>query len=187
MTQRAIDRDYYFVTTVVHQRQWFFVTPGRAEKLGEAIKMCCRMKHFDLLAYCILPNHIHLLVCKTEGPHTLESVQGAETGDVQAPFLFPDRRLSSRWSQEYEHTVSDLMQSIKGTFSRTLQKGKFWHRKSYSRIMTSQQYLQTVLRYIENNYEKMKLPETYSKPPFVFIDYSKIGAAFGLGDRNHKK
>lgn len=65
MTQRAIDGEYiYFVTANVQDRRWYFVTDERAGKLGQAIQTCCRMKAFDLLQYCILPNHMHLLVRK---------------------------------------------------------------------------------------------------------------------------
>lgn len=65
MTQRAIDGDYiYFVTTLVKNREWFFVQPDRAEALGRIIAKACLLKRFDLLAYCVLLNHVHLLVRK---------------------------------------------------------------------------------------------------------------------------
>lgn len=65
MTQRAIDGDYtYFVTANVQDQRWFFTTQERAATLGQTIQTCCRLKNFELLAYCILPNHVHLLVSK---------------------------------------------------------------------------------------------------------------------------
>lgn len=225
MTQRAIDGNYiYFVTANVQDRRWFFASSERAAKLGQAIQTCCRLKHFHLLAYCILPNHIHVLVRKTEAKEvpegtglaqrTLESMRCEETAafspatttDASAflfpqrtlerarceragrhadnafpssQFLFPHRRLSSRRcgpSQRY--TLSDLMKSIKGTFSRTLAKGKFWQHRSNFRIVEDESYFANVIEYIRFNYTKMNLPERYGEAPFVFIDQSAIDRVF---------
>lgn len=201
MTQRAIDGNYiYFVTTNVHQGRWFFYTTEKAARLGQAIQACCRMKHFDLLAYCILLNHLHFLVRKLGideinnissafGAHrTLES---ARCGEDKKPlsshlrqatniFLFPHRRLSSRRPLQAggRFTLGDLMKSIKGSFSRTLPKGKFWQHRSNFRIVGSEEYLENVIEYIRYNYRKMNLSESYGQAPFVFIDQSAIDRVF---------
>lgn len=70
------------------------------------------------------------------------------------------------------------MKSIKGTFSRTLPKGKFWQHRSYFRIVESEEYLGNVIEYIRFNYTKMNLPERYSQPPFVFMDQVAIHRIF---------
>lgn len=189
MTQRAIDGDFiYFVTFNVHNRRWFFVDLERTENLGQAMQTCCQMKHFHLLAYCILPNHVHLLVKKggaIKPDRTLERVRSAsvnldllETGlsNQAKNFLFAHRRLSSRRSFQAvdNFTLSDLMKSIKGTFSRTLPKGKFWHRRSFVRIVDNQEYFNNLINYIQYNYRKMNLDEEYGQPPFLYINWPVI-------------
>ncbi len=196
MTQRAIDGDYiYFVTANVQNRQWFFVTPEKTAQLGQTIQTCCRLKRFKLLAYCILPNHIHLLVRKlsagedlggaTTAQRTLESARCRrgerliETKLSEARFLFPHRRLSSRrCGPDTRDTLSDLMRSIKGTFSRTLPKGKFWQHRSNFRIIETEEYLSNVLNYIIHNYQKMALPAHYGQPPFVYVDQHAVDRLF---------
>ncbi|MEK7537646.1 MAG: hypothetical protein AAB619_01580 [Patescibacteria group bacterium] len=201
MTQRAIDGDFiYFVTTNVHHGRWFFGTPERAARLGRAIQTCCRMKHFDLLAYCILPNHLHLLVRKLRvdeinnvssafrAHRTLESARCDEdkkplsSQALQATntFLFPHRRLSSRRSFQADRrfTLGDLMKSIKGSFSRTLPKGKLWQHRSNFRIVEDESYFANVVEYVRHNYSKMNLPERYGEAPFVFIDHNAIHRLF---------
>lgn len=195
MTQRAIDGDYlYFVTANVQNGRWYFVTAERAAKLGQAIRTCCRMKGFDLLQYCILPNHMHMLVRKlskgevagtNNAQRKLESMRcgtrneparNASTdvvrpsSETDANFLFSHRRLPSRRSLSKRHTLSDLMHSIKSTFSQTLRSGKFWHHGSYFRIVDSHEYLNNLTGYIRGNYTKMNLPDWYGQSPFVFID-----------------
>jgi hypothetical protein len=181
MTQRAIDGDHlYFVTASVQNRQWFFVTKERAATLGQAIETCCRMKMFELLAYCILPNHIHLLVRKMP-QRTLERVRCEIRDQIGSDaYLFPHRRLSSRRSVNiiFRPTLSDLMKSIKGTFSRTLPKGTFWQHRSNFRIIETERYLSNVVDYVRWNYQKMNLPESYGQHPYVFIDHSRIHAMF---------
>lgn len=190
MTQRAIDGNYiYFVTANVQNRRWFFVSPERAAKLGQVIQTCCRLKRFGLLAYCILPNHIHLLVGKTgvdealggtgTAQRTLERARCEKGKPDSTISLFPHRRLSSRrCGPNQRYTLSDLMKSIKGTFSRTLPKGKFWQHRSNFRIVESEEYLGNVIEYIRYNYRKMNLPEKYGQPLFVFIDQSAIRRFF---------
>ena len=183
MTQRAIDGDFvYFVTVNVKNRRWYFVLPERAEKLGQAIQTCCRIKQFELLAYCILPNHVHLLVRKLrldEAPahRTLGSVR-CEKVATEKCFLYPHRRLPSRRSIEKRPTLSDLMHSIKSTFSQTLRQGSFWQHRSNFRIIESDEYLRNGVEYIRYNYRKMALPERYSQPPFVFLDERKVAELF---------
>lgn len=195
MTQRAIDGDYiYFVTANVQDRRWFFVEPEKAENLGQAVQTSCRMKKFELLAYCILPNHFHLLVRKLsaeeiskgstsdQAQRTLESVRCRTEGALkEKSFLFPHRRLSSRRSRQavVTFTLGELMQSIKGSFSQTLLKGKFWQHRSNFRIIGDQEYLNNVLEYIQHNYLKMNLPDWYGQLPFVFLDMEKIANLVG--------
>ncbi|MBI4090190.1 MAG: transposase [Candidatus Kerfeldbacteria bacterium] len=181
MTQRAIDGDYiYFVTANVDHGQWYFVSSEWAEKLGQAIRTSCLMKKFDLLVYCILPNHFHLLVRKLPN-RALESAR-CERRNVsiagQEPlYLFPHRRLSSRRipnNDGQHYRLGDLMKSIKGSFSRILPKGKFWHRLFNFRIVENEEHLANVVEYMIHNYRKMNVPEWYGQPPFVFVDWERI-------------
>lgn len=217
-----------FITTNVKNRRWYFVTPERAASLGQAIQTCCDLKGFELLAFCILPNHVHMLVRR----RTLESVpqkdmRGNTTErklgsmcsiDVKDAFLFPHRRLPShtlesmrpevlgelpplldrqpkrtlenvrphrdlqtpdrRLSSRRPHSLSNLLQSIKGTFSRSLPKGTFWQRRSYVLHVESENYLDTLINYIRFNYTKMNLPESYGQVPFVFINNKNLHDLF---------
>ncbi len=188
MTQRAIDGEYiYFVTTNVQDRRWFFVTPEKATQLGQTIRTCCRMKKFELLAYCILPNHIHLLVRKLPADEGLRGAPAAQRtlGSVRCEteddaFLFSHRRLPSRRSLEKRPTLSHLMHLIKSAFSQHLHHGKFWQHRSNFRIIETEEYLSNVVEYIQYNYQKMDLPEHYGEAPFVFVNQAAIDRAFGF-------
>ncbi len=202
MSQRAIHGNFvYFVTFNVEHRRWFFVTPKKAEKLGQAIRTSCEMKKFVLFGFCVLPNHVHLLV-KPQGEtmmgnavasqRILEKMRCEEYIDLpNHKYLFPQRRHlpscprrargggSSRRGGRYEaHNLSNLMQSIKGSFSRTLPKGKFWQHRSNVRLVTDQEDFNNKINYIQYNYRKMNLDEKYRKIPWAYIDWKSIDAFF---------
>jgi len=179
MVQRVIDGDFiYFVTFNVHQQRWFFVDNKRAEVFGQVIQTCCQMKGFVLFAYCILPNHVHVLLKKQDtekSERTLGSMRFEKNIEV-APesYLFAHRRLPSRRSVNAPPTLSDLMHSIKSTYSQHLRKGKFWHRRSFVRLVDNQEYFNHLINYIRLNYQKMSLGDHYGQPPFVFINWEEI-------------
>lgn len=52
----------YFFTLVTFQRRKYFDTPRKLDILLSKIKQVQRNKPFDLLAFCLLPDHIHLLI-----------------------------------------------------------------------------------------------------------------------------
>lgn len=90
----------------------------------------------------------------------------------------PHRRLSSRRSINPPHSLSNLLQSIKGTFSRSLPKGTFWQRRSYVLHVESENYLDTLIDYIRFNYTKMDLPEEYGHAPFVYFNNKNLRDLF---------
>ncbi len=179
----------YFVTFSVQNRRWFFVTPERAKVLGQAIQTSCEMKGFALFGYCVLPNHVHVMVRPrgetvvgnaVTSPRTLERVRCEnEIIITDANYLFPQRRLSSRrCGRDKQYNLSNLMQSIKGSFSRTMPKGKFWQHRSNFRLVSDQEDFNNKINYIQYNYRKMDLPEYYGRHPWVWIDHAKIDQFF---------
>ncbi|MBI4414908.1 MAG: transposase [Candidatus Kerfeldbacteria bacterium] len=68
MTQRRIYQEEfpYFVTTNTFERVPIFLDEQIALKLGRAIVSACAITEFSILAYAILPDHLHLLVQKSK-------------------------------------------------------------------------------------------------------------------------
>lgn len=71
------------------------------------------------------------------------------------------------------------MKSIKGTFSRTLPKGKFWQHRSNFRIIDNEEHFGHVVEYIRYNYTKMDLPEEYGRPLFLYVHHQMLERVFG--------
>lgn len=66
MSQRRIYQDEYpyFVTTNTRNRKPFFDDIRYAQLLHKIILEACKMKDFLVYAFCVMPDHLHLLVGK---------------------------------------------------------------------------------------------------------------------------
>lgn len=178
VTQRRIyQNDYpYFITTNTTFRQPWFENGMLAERLAGCIVFGCRIKGFILLAYCMLPDHVHMLVMKQPLQRTLSSVRCMDKNPST-----PQRGLSSPCCTQ--NTISDLVQSIKGTFSRAsrlfpsfdevekIWQPRFTPDQVRGRIVNTQRRLRNTLQYIRFNHQKHDLPEQpHGQPPYVFLD-----------------
>lgn len=178
----------YFITAVTNDRRPIFRDRKLAERLGTMILMACRLKGYTLLVYSILPDHVHLLVTAVTEELALEKASSndlrrASSNDFDLPTADPtdSGRVTStqqgetRLSRPPSATVSRLMQSIKGTFSRTLQSGHVWQRGSFIWLIDHPDDALRVIEYIRYNYRKTNLPNRFGRSPYVFLDEAAIG------------
>lgn len=91
---------------------------------------------YDLLAYCIMPNHVHILIDTS----------------LQLPDSFDHADLESL---NYK-PLDVIMKRIKGpsavTANRLLGRhGKFWQRESYDHFVRNERELNNIMRYILEN------------------------------------
>lgn len=167
----------YFITTVTHERRRSFVRVEQAKTIGGIIINACRMKEFVLFAYCIMPDHVHLLVQKNSFSGALEKAPLRKRIDfvkehdinnhLKGGLSSPGRRI---------FTLSDLMQSIKGNFSWSMDGGTFWQERYDARIVSTAERLSNTMEYIINNHRKYNLPDAFGRHPFVYHDLRKIRA-----------
>lgn len=106
-------------------------------------------KIYDLYAYCIMPNHVHLIF----------------------------KHL--RNDKKKEKPITDVMRSLKRYTARKCNKllgrsGAFWQSESYDRVIRNLDELKNTIRYTLNNPVKAGLveswqhwPHSYCKPEFT--------------------
>ncbi|MFA5106700.1 MAG: transposase [Patescibacteria group bacterium] len=184
MTQRRIYQDEfpYFVTFRTSGDNPFFEETKYAALLSSIIFQAGKLKGYDILSYQIMPDHVHLLVYKTETDRTLDlpaawlrqagSMRSADMGNNYTT----ERTLSRVRSRGY--TVSDLLQSIKGNFSRQIHHGNIWQKRFYTRIINTHKYLETAVQYIKHNPVKASLPKKYHRAPYQYFNWPLIKALF---------
>lgn len=104
-------------------------------------------RKYVLHAYCIMPNHIHLLIT----PLHFESSAKSE--------------------------LSSITQSLKGYTARKInqylnREGSFWHSESYDHYIRSDQEFYRVVDYIIQNPVKAKLVQSWLAWPHTWLEQS---------------
>jgi len=114
-------------------------------------------KLYDLLAYCIMPNHVHLLFdTSLQLPEELEYLQLE--------------------SIEYK-PLQDIMKQVKGATARFLNQslcrsGQCWQHGSYDHWVRNDKELNNIVAYILNNPVKARLVKEYSLWPYSYCKWA---------------
>jgi len=123
----------YFFTLVTFQRRKYFDTPHKLDLLHSKIRQVQSYKPFDLLAYCLLPDHIHLLIELPEEDCNF-SIRMREI-----------KRLTTLWMKR--ETLGNV--------------DPIWQDKYWEHTIRNEKDLQTHFDYIHYNPIKHGLAETY--------------------------
>lgn len=129
--------------------------PEIAGIVAERVKKCAE-GNYTILAYCIMPNHVHLLIDT--------AIQIAD---------------EDQWEESFK-PLHKTMQLIKGGSSFLCNQalgrtGTFWQKESYDHLIRSQKELDNVLNYILYNPVKARLCQQWQGWPHLFCspDFSR--------------
>ncbi len=117
---------------------------------------------YDLIAYCIMSNHVHILIDTNQ-----QLPEDVEPQDFENVDYKP---------------LQVIMKRIKGPSAiyanRVLQrKGRFWQKESYDHYVRNNAALARITLYILNNPIKAGIVKEYGEHPFTYLkkDYLGVG------------
>jgi len=127
--------------------------PEIAEIVAQALQDRDR-KVFDLFAYCIMPNHVHL-VCQIVSPQDDRNDNPASGKD------------------EYPIMLHKIMKSLKGytAYQANLilgRKGTFWQEENYDHVARDAKELDRIIQYVINNPVKAGLVKNWEEWPWTY-------------------
>ena len=97
-------RRVYFVTAVVTERRPVFRDPGLALETLDCLFVLRGKLGFNLYCYCLMPDHIHLLIGPGDGGKTLAEICGAfKSLTTRAYWQWQDGKLWQR--QFFDHVI----------------------------------------------------------------------------------
>ena len=103
-------------------------------------------KQYGIIAYCIMPNHVHILINTNNFPYrNLFSIMKSIKG------------VSAR-------KINKLLNK----------KGQFWHHESYDRMVRDRNELANTIAYIKNNPVKAGLVQTWGNWDYTYVDKKYI-------------
>ncbi len=109
---------------------------------------------YDLICYCIMSNHVHIL--------------------IDTSIQIPDNFEVVNWESLEFEPLQTIMKRIKGPTAiyanRLLESsGRFWQKESYDRYIRDQREYDNVVAYILNNPVKAGLVKTWEEYPFTYM------------------
>ncbi len=127
-------------------------------------------KKYDLLAHCIMPNHVHaVFVCRVSRPDSSDDF--LETSE---DFVTDNAEQGVDRTGVPSHVVSDLLGSIKKYTSRRANRllgrsGPFWQDESYDHVIRNIDELERTIRYVLNNPVKARLVESWHEWQWTYV------------------
>ena len=109
-------------------------------------------KKYNLIAYTIMPNHIHV---------------------VLLPFTKPEK------SVQKPYTVANIMESFKKFTARKANEilnrnGQFWQHESFDRLVRNHKELLRIVKYIKLNPVKAGLVQNADDYPWTYVNYDLL-------------
>ncbi|HLF77486.1 MAG TPA: transposase [Dehalococcoidia bacterium] len=120
MRRFFLENHSYHTISVTHSRKPVFADPVNAEAVLNALRYVRKDKAF-VLAYCLLPDHLHLVVVPKAGfeiSQVMQSIKG-----------FSSRSINERLGQ----------------------RGRLWQPSYYDRIIRNDDHIREVVEYVHAN------------------------------------
>ena len=117
-------------------------------------------KVYELLAYCIMPNHVHI-VFKLIEDNVEQTLVCCDNNS--------NKRTEVRSTVAYQnYALAKLLREIKGSTAREANKvlnrtGPFWQHESYDHVVRNDKELENIIRYVLNNPVKAGLVEKWEE------------------------
>ena len=167
MTQRRIYQNEfpYFVTFRTMERYPLFEKTRYVRLMARVIFKTAEMKHYDILAFQIMPDHVHILAY-TKHPRAHPAVGALKSNNTSAGTAAHARRGN--------YTISDLIHGIKSYYCGEIRRQyginyPIFQRRFYTRIVNTIEYMATIIEYIINNPIKENLPKKYHIFPYQYF------------------
>ncbi|RJO59005.1 hypothetical protein C4546_04210 [Candidatus Parcubacteria bacterium] len=200
MTQRRIHQGEfpYFITTNIKGDKAFFIHDKYADLLSKIIIGTSMKKGFLLIAYCIMPDHVHLIVwqdlrsLKTNPARAATKLSNINLSRAQAAvpaigkiLLHPGAGRAARAGFQKSRldnlinskvfTISDLMHGIKSYFVRQLRviykiDNFSWQARFHAKILNSDESVKMAIKYVQNNPLATDLNEKFSRAPYQYLN-----------------
>jgi REP element-mobilizing transposase RayT len=181
MTQRRILQNEfpYSITIRTRNNRLHFDTDKHAEILSAIIFISGKIKQYDIIAYQIMPDHVHVCVYASMMSATTKSC-ARSPASVSAPTLGVHAPESGIIGQRANaHNISQLVYTIKSYYLKRIRNemgiiDSIWQRRFHARIVYSSTYFENIIRYYQQNPVQTGLSEKYCRYPYQFINWKYI-------------
>jgi putative transposase len=149
----------YFLTLVIYQRRKVFSTPEMRDLFRESVNHVMTFHPFSLEAYCILPDHIHLILRLPEN---------------DADYSMRVRLIKTRFTKGYLQHIDKI--EPRGESRNKRREANVWQRRFWEHFIQYDDDLHRHIEYIHYNPVKHGVVGNVRDwPDSSFMDYVKAG------------
>lgn len=157
--RNKISPDYkYFVTLTVEEWVDIFTRPIYRHIIVESLKYCQKEKGLVIFAWCIMSNHIHMII---------KAKEGFNLSDILRDFKkFTSKEIVKSIIEYPESRRKWLLNKFEfaGKYNKKIKNYKFWQDGNEAKEIHTTNFLEQKLEYIHNNPVKAEIvdnPEEY--------------------------
>ncbi len=184
-----LNNQIYFITTKIYQNIEYFKESIFCDLLIENLRICKRLKRFELYAFCLLYEHLHLLL-KPNGKYNISnimfSLKKQFSHDVNRVMGFNEKypNMGEQTNVGGKTNVGEQTFVRLQLFVQTLHR-KFvhkygynqsttpmfkWQKSFYDHIIRSENDFYNHYRYTAYNFQKHNLPKNWKYTSLYFPD-----------------
>jgi putative transposase len=146
-------------------------TPSIAQMVAENMRRY-DAKRYDLLAYCIMSNHVHVVLRPL--PDTGKESKGKREGKAEKKSQSERRSGEEKKSEEEYYSLSRIMHTMKGYTSGRANRllgrtGAFWQHESYDHYVRDLPEMERIIAYTIGNSVKAKMVEKWEEWPWTYV------------------
>ena len=147
------EQDPYFVTFTI--TNWIKVLADDSFKMivVDSIKYCQQHKGLLVYAYCIMPNHVHMIVQSNVNNSMSEILRDLKT--------FASRAIAKKPGEEKSVVSTEMLTKFAeaGKPLKHIKKHKVWQDGNHAELLYGNRFIQEKLKYIHRNPVKYGLCE----------------------------
>jgi REP element-mobilizing transposase RayT len=180
----------YFVTNDVYKWQNYFQEPIFCELFIEVLKLARKMKAFDLYAFVIMPDHIHLLMrpnksedlpkiiqfIKRNFTRNINFILGYHSEEAIYKSLLQLREKYTKYKNLIENHYKFLF-NLKNQFTQKYKLNPFpkfhWQKSYLDHYIRNQKDFDEHIRYIYENPLKHKIPNARNYQ-YIYTNYQDL-------------
>jgi REP element-mobilizing transposase RayT len=145
----------FFVTIATHERAHCFAEREVTEHCIAALRAECAARSFDLLAFCFMPDHVHLLV-------------STDAGSDLVGLVHSFKQRTAWWFRNRD--------AAGGLKASPPPGPRLWQKSYYDHVVRDDEALSAVVRYIIENPARARLVESPEDYPYSWDAYGILEA-----------
>lgn len=138
------ERRIYHIIICCDKNQNIFITDEQVNKHLEILSNCSDEHKINVLAYCYMPNHVHLLLVTMDNNESDEDESLKASATTIIKFIKTYKQLTGYYHKKYLHQT-------------------LWQKSFYDHILRKEEDLIKIIRYIFENPVRKELVEEFCK------------------------